>query len=561
MTRRDAPRAGQGAQSGAPGAGNGEEGGGGVAPHVTPPAGDGASAAARRARFAPRALLAVLILTAALACAYSAFMPLGAAPDEGAHLQYVRVLAHEGRLPALNISQRRASHADPDYESHQAPLYYAICVPFFRVGEAVAGETGAGQACRAVSILIGLLATWLIWLLAREIAPHRPDWGLTATALAGFLPMRLSVLASVSNDTLAEAASSLALLVMVRAVKGDWGFRQAGILGGALALALLSKQNTFLLFPPALVAVYLATAGGVGNTGRQGIGSQEQSVEPEPHPPDCGPAHGISGREHAGGWAPREPGCGPGGVSAEQAAGEVRRFFATGFVTLGVTLALAGWWFVRNQVLYGDPLGLRVFNWYFADTPLWADFRDRQGMAFGTYLFDKVFPTTFASFWGAFGHLDPQHPEWFMGFYRRPDVPEWARLWMSPLELFWPFHTYPPRSWVYPLLMAAVAASFLGWGRVYLRWRTENGTQGAASGERGRGRGAPGGERRQSGTARAGRRAPGASRRGAGGARRGTPSESETLPLGTPHSPLPAGALVLALHCIFVAAEIGRAHV
>jgi hypothetical protein len=126
--------------------------------------------------------------------------------------------------------------------------------------------------------------------------------------------------------------------------------------------------------------------------------------------------------------------------------------------TLLLTLAvLAGWWFARNYLLYGDPLGQRVFNWYFEDTPRWAQFRDEMGWSFGRYLSQLVLPTSIATFWGAFGHLDPRRPDLFMGAYGSgAPGPHWG---------------YPPRSWLYPLLLLAVVVSLAGWAAALVRRR------------------------------------------------------------------------------------------
>lgn len=360
----------------------------------------------------------LLLCSAVLALAYASATPVGAAPDEGAHLRYVTYLVENRSLPSLNITERRASHNDPNYEFHQSPLYYVISVPFHQLFQAVGGGgRDAGAAgCRFVSLLAGLCGTWLIWKIGLELYPGRPWLAATAAAISALLPMRLSLMASVGNDTLAEAVGSLALLLMVRAMSGGWSLQRAALLGGVLGLAVLVKQNHILLLPPAMIAVYLA--------------------------------------------------CCPSGGS-ESSPATVRTFFATGFVTVGVFVAVSGWWFARNHLLYGDPLGMRVFNWYFADTPLWQYFRD-MGYTFPAYLGRKVFPTTFASFWGAFGHLSPEHPEWFMGFYRRGEIGEPVE---SVLGLFWPFHDYPPRSWIYALLVFACWIAVAGWVKAYVAWK------------------------------------------------------------------------------------------
>jgi len=90
---------------------------------------------------------------------------------------------------------------------------------------------------------------------------------------------------------------------------------------------------------------------------------------------------------------------------------------------------------------------MRVFNWYFEDTTLWADFR-QLGWTFGRYLTQLVFPTAFATFWGAFGHLD--RPELFLGAMGKG---------------------YPPPSWVYPPLLVLVLVSVAGGLKWYIGWR------------------------------------------------------------------------------------------
>ncbi|MFN3650236.1 MAG: glycosyltransferase family 39 protein [Armatimonadota bacterium] len=356
-----------------------------------------------------RTLWLILALCALLGLGFAWTAPLGSAPDEGAHLQYVRVLATEGRLPALNITRRRDRDRDPHYEAHQPPLYYALAVPFYHVGRLIGGEPAAGQACRVLSILLGLAGVALVWLLAREVAPDRPALWIAAAGFTAFLPMRLHVIASVSNDALAEATSSLALLVMVRAVLGKWDLRRAALLGGALGLAFLAKQSSIMLFPPALLAIYLATRREVlGDRAAPATDEEEAALQRE-----------------IGGW-----------------------FLRTSAAAGGVLLLLTGWWLVRNTLLYGDPIGQGAFDWYFADTPRWVDFRD-AGYSFGRYLGELVLPTTFATFWGAFGHLSPEHPELFLGGYGRG---------------------YPPPSTVYPWLALATLLSAAG-GLVYA-WRS-----------------------------------------------------------------------------------------
>jgi 4-amino-4-deoxy-L-arabinose transferase-like glycosyltransferase len=384
----------------------------------------------------------LLALSTLLALGFAWVTPVGGAPDEGAHLRYVQILAAERRLPVLNLEHRRSvGPADQEYEAHQPPLYYLLAVPFHQAGQALAGPTGAGQGCRLLSILIGVAGTVLVWRLAGEVAPGRPALAFAAAAFAALLPMRLAVMASATNDGLAELLSTAALIQMVRLVRRlpgatsgadpvprkrqDPGAQEPTpappnraplLLGLFLGLGLLTKATAILLLPPALLALYL------------GSGMRE--------------------------------------AEADRAAA-LRRFLAGGVVVAAAVAVLSGWWFARNHVLYGDPLAQRMFTDYFADTPQMSDFRQPPfNLTYGEYWSRLVLPTTVATFWGAFGHLN--QPDLFMGNYVPGQVPPpWDGV-VRLLEPLWPVwdsggRVYIPyRSWVYPLLIVATGFAVLG---------------------------------------------------------------------------------------------------
>lgn len=346
-------------------------------------------------------LLVILILSATLGLAFARSTPKGANPDEGAHLEFVRIVATEFRLPALNVEERKQKQfADANYEAHQAPLYYLLAAPFYRIGEAVDATNGPTQGARLLSILIGVMGTTLIWFLAREVAPERPGIWIATTSIAAFLPMRLAAAASVGNDILAEAMGTLALFLMIRGVRGKWARQDWVWLGVALGVALLSKQNSILLLPVAFFAVLFAA----------------KRATPDPD------AQGMA------------------------ADLDLPLFFRSALTVLGVAALVSGWWFVRNLVLYHDPLALRVFNEYFLDAPRWESFK-AGGFSFQQYLTTKVFPTAFASFWGWFGYLLPEQANLALGAYGSGPPNRWG---------------YPPKSWLYPILGQLLIVAALG---------------------------------------------------------------------------------------------------
>ncbi len=351
-------------------------------------------------------LTLILVLYLGLAAGFARVTPFGKAPDETAHALYVQSLVRNRSLPVLKREHREA------YEYHQPPLYYVLAAPAWA---AVAGSGDLGgasaTAARAVSILIGALGVWLIAALARTVWPGREALILAAAGFAALLPMRLATAASVSNDTLAEAVFTAALLVMARLLRDGADGRRAAQLGVCLGLGILSKSSDLLLFPVALAALLLA-ARPVGRAEsaadrRQSKNRDRQSREA----PDTAPAT------------------------------DAGLFLRCAAITFGVALLLGGGWMARNSRLYGDPLGTRAFEQYFQDTPTPDVLAVAMGYTRLELLTRKVLPLTFASFWGVFGHMNL-----FMGAYPRgTEPPAWTTVLAD--------HVYPPASWLYPLLL------------------------------------------------------------------------------------------------------------
>jgi hypothetical protein len=74
---------------------------------------------------------------------------------------------------------------------------------------------------------------------------------------------------------------------------------------------------------------------------------------------------------------------------------------------VGPIILLAGWWFVRNQLLYGDPLGWAVYKqqWF-------AQANSRPAPLTWTDI-GEFFRIQFHSFWGVFGWMNIWAPGWF----------------------------------------------------------------------------------------------------------------------------------------------------
>jgi hypothetical protein len=344
-----------------------------------------------------RALLAVLAVYALLALGYNLALPVGEAPDEATHAEYVRYLLRNGALPQpISVSGEADDGRGGITQGGHPPLFYALAAaavsgldwerpllianPHFSFnreravvpnafvhGEDLAWPYAASagvmalHAMRLVSFVAGLVLISATYLIGRAVWPGDPSLAWGAAAIAGFLPGLLFMSAAVNNDALAAAMAASVVLGVVRTAQGRAGGRELVGWGGVLGLALLTKMTALFLAPLMAIAL-VANAYRARAYARAAPGSAGPPVEDE-------------GRAIAGGWR---------GLWRGAAA-----------IALG-TLLVAGWWFVRSARLYGaaDPLG-------------WSAFQ-RAGIGFARHIplssdLDSYWRTQFETFVGVFG--------------------------------------------------------------------------------------------------------------------------------------------------------------
>lgn len=214
-------------------------------------------------------------LMAAIACAYAVLAVAHAlttpvlssgslinAPDEPAHLAYVRALAVGHRLP------QRGDREFPTYQWHQPPLYYALAASVYPLGPV---------AVRLLGIVFGLLTLVAIWCGARGLFPGDPGLAALAAGAAALVPMRQAVTSSVGNDALTELLFAASLAVMLRIVLVGLTTRRSIALGALLGAALLTKASGFLLLPMAAAALWLATREGTSRS-RAAVGAAQAAL-------------------------------------------------------------------------------------------------------------------------------------------------------------------------------------------------------------------------------------------------------------------------------------------
>lgn len=309
---------------------------------------------------------------------YSVTTPLFEAPDEQWHYAFVQNLATGRGLPVQTLPLQHLARQ----EGSQPPLYYALAAALtFRVdssdypaivrenphyGYDVPGivndnknlfvHTTAEQLpwhnaalamhlARLLALALGAAAVYFTYRLTLELVPHNPArWvvALAAAALVAFNPQFLFVSSAVSNDSAITAASALALFLLVRAFSRPPSLADAVLVGLAAGLCALAKVSGAAMLALAL------------------------------------------------------------GVLAYVNRHDLRRM-VTQLLAAALAFALvAGWWYLRNLLLYGEVTGtarmIEIFGGRTA--PLtWEGWRAQ---------FYEVLET----FWVGLGWGNIRAPEW-----------------------------------------------------------------------------------------------------------------------------------------------------
>ncbi len=174
---------------------------------------------------------------------------------------------------------------------------------------AQSGTVRATYLLRLVSLGLGAVTVLCTYVLARLLWPDRPVLALGAATFVALNPQFVALSAGVTNDNLLNALFSLSLVCALRCMRDGAAWSRWAMLGGLVGLGLLTKQSALLLLPLGLLAVVW----------------QQGEV------PSTALRTGPFSR---------------------------RKVLADGGAFLAAALVVGGWWYGRNAILYGDPLGL-----------------------------------------------------------------------------------------------------------------------------------------------------------------------------------------------------------
>lgn len=305
---------------------------------------------------------------------YTVWNPIGEGVDEGDHFEYVRYIKERRTLPI----QPWRDNGQPlvVYMGHHPPLYYTLVAigiawidtqdapdvlirnPHFvwgvdhpRNGWNVylhspaekwpwRGTVLAIHIGRGLTLLFGALALWAVYRTGRLLIPGHPWIAVSGMAWLAFNPSFVFMCSAIHHDALMAALYTTGMWWLVRLFNRPFTPREGMVGGLLLGAAMLTK----------LSGLSLALTYGWGFLW---LGIQRKSL----------------------------------------------RQILPGVVTaFGVAFLVSGWWYIRNWVLYGDPLGWEMYRSIF-----WFNFRSTP-FTWETFVHEFLYQTA-QTFWGAFGFM------------------------------------------------------------------------------------------------------------------------------------------------------------
>ena len=254
---------------------------------------------------AHRALAAVLLLSAFALYTYLAIkLPYGSGPDESMRYSIVQFIARHGTLP---------HGADPEVRNEIWGFSYAFypILPYIIAGYITRALRMVTEdfrilliAARMVSVLSTTVTVWFMLRIGDRLFEGVMRYALAFAA--AFFPSLVFISSYVSTESFSVMATAIIVYYWLKGMDSGWKLPDCTGLCIGMALCLLSYYNAYGIIL-ASVPFFFLTIAGSGQGGKK-----------------------IAGK--------------------------------TVYVVL-LTTALAGWWFVRNGILYnGDIFGRRSLN-------------------------------------------------------------------------------------------------------------------------------------------------------------------------------------------------------
>jgi hypothetical protein len=301
---------------------------------------------------------------------FSIINPIHEATDELRHYRYIRTITDNGQLP---VQSGDAGNS----QAHHPPLYYASAAlvswwvhpvdsfsdplgnPHFAYRNWEVGtdnknlylhgpdeawpyqdNTLAAHLARWVTVLWGAAAVWLTIAIARVFIPERPAVAIAAASLIAFNPMFAYLSGAINNDVPAALVGAAITLMSLLVIRDGITTKRVVVLGVLYGLANLVKFNLIAMLSVIVLALVLSM-----------LNNGDRRIQ----------------------W---------------------RELLRANGIILGITALVAGWWYARNTILYGEPTGFLKL------TEIWG-VRDPSA---GVNLAGRELAYAWTSLWARFGY-------------------------------------------------------------------------------------------------------------------------------------------------------------
>ncbi len=313
---------------------------------------------------------------------YAAWMlvqPYGVAPDETMRYDIPMFIYKNGVLPRGDDPALIDNAWGLSYAFFPI-LSYMISAIFMKVAAVLSAEPVVLlMAARSVSLLCGVGTAFMSLKIGRRLFGERN--GLLFAVLVAFLPQNVFISSYVNNDALAIFSTALIVWFWIRGIDTGWDIKTCVGLAVSISVCALSYYNAYGFILCSII-LFFATVKGQGDGSICPVLSNG-TVEPSPCP--CKPSP----------------------------------YFRT-LLIIAIVFLLAGWFFIRNAILYdGDFLGMRSSD-LCAELHAWPEVRPSAHatpMSQGMGVFEMLIKTTWipsvaGSFIGCFGGMDVKLPMW-----------------------------------------------------------------------------------------------------------------------------------------------------
>ena len=232
---------------------------------------------------------------------WSLTAPMGEGADEGMHMDIARFIYEHGQLPRGDDPEIRNPVWGISYAF--SPIFsFMVSSVFMKLADLYGmAEDGLLAAARFVSVLSGTGAALFAALAARYLFSERSRMRYAFPAAFALFPEMLYLCSYVNCDAFALMTCSMILLAWVRGAKMRWRIRDCVFLAVSLGLCALSYYNAYGYILMSVPLFFISCG-------------------------KCGRTRGDTSRR--------------------------------ALIIVLLTFSIAGWWFVRNAVIYrGDILG------------------------------------------------------------------------------------------------------------------------------------------------------------------------------------------------------------